>query len=96
MLDKHGRQLKTPKSKRFRRSNRDTLSSPVPDHFHISLLPVGSCVSVGNLFIYRFRNFKNRNPSVTHELAQSCLISSYILETFWKVGRFPVLHHFPK
>ena len=87
MLDKHGWQLKTPKSKKFRGSNHDTLSSPVP---------VGSCISVGNLFIYRFSNSKNKNSSVTHELAQTCPIASYILKIFWKIGKFPVLHHFPK
>ena len=38
MLDGYGRQLKSPKSKKFRGPNRDTLSSPVPNHFHLSLL----------------------------------------------------------
>ena len=38
MLDGHGRQLKSPKSKKFRGRNRGTLSSPVPNHFHLSLL----------------------------------------------------------
>ena len=36
MLDGYGRQLKSPKSKKFRGPNRDTLSSPIPNHFHPS------------------------------------------------------------
>ena len=38
MLDGYGWQLKSLKSKRFRGHNRDTLCSPVPNHFHLSLL----------------------------------------------------------
>ena len=37
MLDGYGWQLKSLKSKKFRGPNRDTLSSPVPNHFHLSL-----------------------------------------------------------
>ena len=37
MLDRYGQQLKSPKSKKLRGLDRDTLSSPVPDHFHLSL-----------------------------------------------------------
>ena len=38
MSDGHGRQLKSPKSKKFRGHNRDTLACRVPNHFHPSLL----------------------------------------------------------
>ena len=38
MLDGYGWQLKSPKSKKFGGPNHDTLSSPVPNHFHLSLL----------------------------------------------------------
>ena len=32
----------------------------------------------------------------TKDLFQNHLISSYLLNSFWKVGKFPALHHFPK
>ena len=38
MLDGYGRQLKSPKSEKLRCPNCDTLSSPVPNHFDLSLL----------------------------------------------------------
>ena len=38
MLDGHGWQLKSLKSKKFRGHNCDTLACRVPNHFHLSLL----------------------------------------------------------
>ena len=38
MLDGHGWQLKSPKFKKFRGHNHDTLTCRVPNHFHLSLL----------------------------------------------------------
>ena len=55
MLDGHGWQLKSPKSKKFRGHYHDTLAYRVPNHFHLFL----SCSQI-SLIILKLEQKKRK------------------------------------